>query len=149
MRLYRLRYSTNVERVTLALAAEGLAVQSFWVEAEDRRLGERVSGQSLVPVLEEARRVIAGSTAILRYLEERYPEPPLYPRAEARRTRARALNRLVQSRCQAPGDEIEADLLRGRADGAASEARPSPMGLGGQRTPQPARRPMHISSKCG
>jgi len=85
MRLYRLPFSTNVERVALALAHKGIAVTSVEIDPGDRSEVERVSGQLLVPVLEDDGRVVADSTAILEYLEERYPQPPLYPREPARR----------------------------------------------------------------
>jgi len=45
----------------------------------------------LVPVLEEDGRILYDSTAILEYLESRYPEPALYPRDEARRAEATLL----------------------------------------------------------
>jgi glutathione S-transferase len=44
-----------------------------------------VSGQPLVPVLVDGDEVIPDSTRIMRHLEERYPEPPLFPRDPARR----------------------------------------------------------------
>ncbi len=43
------------------------------------------SGQPLVPVLLAGDEVVADSPRILEWLEERYPEPSLYPRDEARR----------------------------------------------------------------
>jgi glutathione S-transferase len=46
---------------------------------------EQVSGQSLVPVLVDGDEVVADSPVILALLEERHPEPPLYPGDEARR----------------------------------------------------------------
>jgi glutathione S-transferase len=58
---------------------------------EEHRLGwpqlgiVRLSGQRKVPVLEDAGRVIADSTAIGLYLDERYPEHPLLPHDPARR----------------------------------------------------------------
>jgi glutathione S-transferase len=85
IRLYRIPYSTNVERVALALAHKGLAAESIVVEPADRSLVRRVSGQELVPVIEDDGEVVSDSTRILEYLEERYPEPPLYPREPARR----------------------------------------------------------------
>jgi glutathione S-transferase len=36
IRLYRFRFSTNVERVALARAHKGLEVQSIWVDPEGR-----------------------------------------------------------------------------------------------------------------
>jgi glutathione S-transferase len=85
MRLYRIPFSTNVERVALALAHKGLEVEPVDVDPADRSPIVAVSGQSLVPVLEDEGRVVSDSTNILEYLEERYPDPPLYPRDPARR----------------------------------------------------------------
>jgi len=44
-----------------------------------------VSGQELVPVLVDGDEVIPDSVRILRYLETRWPDPPLFPREPARR----------------------------------------------------------------
>jgi glutathione S-transferase len=88
MRLYRAPFSTNVERVALALAHKGLEVQSVWIEYSDRSPVERVSGQSLVPVLEfDDGAVVFDSMQIVRALEERFPQPPLYPPDAAGRAR--------------------------------------------------------------
>jgi maleylacetoacetate isomerase len=88
MRLYRAPYSTNVERVALALAHKGLEVQSVWIEYDDRSPVERVSGQPLVPVLElDDGAVVADSMQIVRVLEERFPQSPLYPADAAGRAR--------------------------------------------------------------
>ena len=86
LRLYRFPFSTNVERVALALAHKGLEVESVWVDPADRSEVVRISGQELVPVLVDGDRVIADSTAILEHLEDRFPERPLYPSDPARRT---------------------------------------------------------------
>jgi glutathione S-transferase len=85
MKLYRAAFSTNVERVALALAHKGIEVESVWIEYSDRSTVEAVSGQGLVPVLVDGERVVSDSPAILRYLEERAPDPPLFPRDPARR----------------------------------------------------------------
>lgn len=85
MRLYRIPFSTNVERVALALAYKGLDAEPIEVDPADRAPVVAASGQELVPVLEDEGRVVADSTRILEYLEERYPDPPLYPRDPAAR----------------------------------------------------------------
>jgi glutathione S-transferase len=85
IRLYRARYSTNVERVALALAFKGLEAESTWIEYSDRRPVEEVSGQGLVPVIVDGETVVHDSPAILRYLEQRRPDPPLFPADAARR----------------------------------------------------------------
>jgi len=79
MRLYRFRHSTNVERVALALAYKGLAVESVAVDPADRSLVREVSGQDLVPVLVDGDSVLVDSTRILHHLERRFPDPPLFP----------------------------------------------------------------------
>jgi glutathione S-transferase len=84
LRLYRFRYSTNVERVALALAYKGLEVESVAVDPADRSVAREVSGQDLVPVLVDGDEVITDSTRILHHLERRFPDPPLFPSDPAR-----------------------------------------------------------------
>jgi glutathione S-transferase len=83
--LYRAPFSTNVERVALALAFKGLEVESVVISYEDRSPVVEVSGQGLVPVLVDDDEVIRDSIHILRYLETSWPDPPLFPRAAERR----------------------------------------------------------------
>jgi glutathione S-transferase len=91
IRVWRIPFSTNVERVALALGHKGLDAEWVDVDPADRSPLREVSGQELVPVLEEDGRVLHDSPAILEYLEARYPDPPLYPRDEARRAEATLL----------------------------------------------------------
>jgi glutathione S-transferase len=79
IRLYRAPWSTNVERVTLALGYKGLEAESVWIDYGDRRPVEEVSGQPLVPVVDFDGEVVFDSTRILHRLEELHPEPPLFP----------------------------------------------------------------------
>lgn len=85
MRLWEVPFSTNVERVALALAHKGLAVEHVTVPYDDRTAIRRVSGQELVPVLEADGEVVTDSPAILRWLENRHPEPSLWPRTARER----------------------------------------------------------------
>jgi glutathione S-transferase len=71
--------------VALALAHKGLEVESVVIDYSDRSLVEQVSGQPLVPVIEADGEVVADSARILAWLEERHPEPPLFPADPARR----------------------------------------------------------------
>ena len=52
MRLHEIPFSTNVERVALALAHKGLEADHVVHDVADRSAVERLSGQRLVPVLE-------------------------------------------------------------------------------------------------
>ena len=88
VRLYSVPISTNVERVTLALAHKGLSVEHVEVPYDDRSEILRVSGQELVPVLVTDGEVVSDSTVILEWLETRFPEPPLFPAEPARRAEA-------------------------------------------------------------
>jgi glutathione S-transferase len=83
--LYRAPFSTNVDRVAIAMALKGLEAESVVISYEDRSPVIEVSGQGLVPVIVDDGEVIADSTRILRYLDERYPEPALFPADQARR----------------------------------------------------------------
>jgi glutathione S-transferase len=81
MRVYRIPFSTNVERVALALGHKGISVEWVDVDPADRSPVVEVSGQELVPVLvTDDGQVISDSPRILRWVEERFPEPPLLPR---------------------------------------------------------------------
>lgn len=85
MRLYRFPYSTNVERVALALAYKGVEAESVAIDPADRSPLRELSGQELVPVLVDGEQVISDSTRILHHLEERFPDPPLFPADRAAR----------------------------------------------------------------
>jgi glutathione S-transferase len=85
LKLVRFERSTNVERVALALAHKGLEVQSVWVDPADRSPVIEISGQELVPVLIDGDTVVSDSPVILAYLEERFPDPPLFPADPVRR----------------------------------------------------------------
>ena len=87
-RVYRIPFSTNVERVALAAGHKGVEIEWIDVDAADRSPVEAVSGQSLVPLLVDGPEIVADSPVILRWLEERFPEPPLYPPEPARRAEA-------------------------------------------------------------
>jgi len=116
LRVYRIPFSTNVERVSLALAYKGLDVEWEDVDADDRSPVERISGQPLVPVLVHDGRVLADSTVILRYLEELRPEPPLFPRDEARRAELDVFLDWFNRVWKRPPNEIEAEQARAEPD---------------------------------
>lgn len=95
--LYGYWRSTAVYRVRIALALKGLAWENRPVHLL-RDGGEQhgaafhaLNPQELVPVLQDGERVFTQSLAIVEYLDETYPEPPLLPVDPRGRARVRAL----------------------------------------------------------
>ncbi len=116
IRLYAIPYSTNVERVALTLAHKGIDADPVMLDPGDRSRVQELSGQELVPVVEHDGRVIADSTAIIEYLEQIQPDPPLYPRAPARATEMRVFIDWFNRVWKAPPNEIADALDAGAAD---------------------------------
>jgi glutathione S-transferase len=116
LRLYRAPFSTNVERVALALAFKGLEVESVVISYEDRSAVVEVSGQGLVPVLVDGAEVIPDSVRILGHLEERWPDPPLFPRDVARRAELAVFLDWFNEVWKVAPNAIEAELERGQPD---------------------------------
>ena len=121
LRVYRIPFSTNVERVSLALAHKGLEVEWIDVDPADRSPVERVSGQSLVPVLVDDGRVVFDSTVILRYLEDLQPEPALFPDDEARRAELDVFLDWFNRVWKRPPNEIETERAMPEPDEARIE----------------------------
>src|SRR5215212_7309061 len=116
LRLYRAPFSTNVERVALALAHKGLEVESVLISYENRSPVVEVSGQGLVPVLVDGDEVIPDSTRILRYLEAKWPDPPLFPRDATRRAELDVFLDWFNEVWKAAPNAIEAELECERPD---------------------------------
>src|SRR5580765_4910368 len=119
--LYRFTRSLNVERVALALAHKKLPVESVWVDPEDRSEVERVSGQKLVPVIEDDGKVIHDSMEIVRYLEERYPEIPLYPQEPDRRAETLVFIDWFNRVWKRAPNEIEGEMSKPHPDSTRIE----------------------------
>jgi glutathione S-transferase len=129
--VYRVPFSTNVERVALAAGHKGIRIDWVDVDPDDRAPVEAVSGQPLVPVLVHGDEVVADSPRILEWLDERVPEPPLYPREPAQRAAATvfvqwfnrvwkiAPNKLVDGADEALSAELRATvgIFEGLLDG--------------------------------
>ena len=101
MELYGYWRSSAAYRVRIALNLKGLEAAQHPVNL---RTGEhrgeayrRINPQGRVPVLVDGGAAYTQSIAILEYLEERYPEPPLLPGSAGERARVRALVQLVAS----------------------------------------------------
>ena len=93
MELHQFRHSAFCEKVRLMLAYKGLEVTLVEVVPGVGQLELfRLSGQRQVPVLVEGGDVVADSTAIALYLEERHPTPPLLPSDALSRARVLLLD---------------------------------------------------------
>lgn len=119
LRLYRIPFSTNVERVALALAHKGIEVEWVDVDPADRTPIRKVSGQDLVPVLvEEDGSVTYDSTRILARLEELHPDPPLYPGDPARRAEVEVFLDWFNRVWKRPPNALDAELGQAEPDTA-------------------------------
>lgn len=85
IRVWLIPFSTNVERISLALGHKGVSAEAVEVDPADRSEVVRISGQELVPVADFDGEIVADSPAILRRIEELHPDPPLWPAAPSRR----------------------------------------------------------------
>ncbi len=99
MKLYGYFRSSAAYRVRIALALKGLDVDKVSIHLakgeQHRPEYALINPQSLVPVLEEGEERFYQSLAIMEYVEERYPQPPLLPPDAAGRARVRSLALLV------------------------------------------------------
>ena len=124
MRVLRIPFSTNVERVALAAAHKRLEIDWVDVDPDDRSAVVQLSGQPLVPVLDAGGGdVVADSMAIVARLEQVTPEPELWPADPARRAEVDVFldwfnlvwkgppNRLADGRSEDPA--ADAGALRG------------------------------------
>jgi glutathione S-transferase len=85
VKVYSVPFSTNCERVALAAGHKGVELEWIEVPYDDRSEIERVTGQTLVPVLVDGDTVLNDSPTIMRRLDERFPQAPLWPSDESRR----------------------------------------------------------------
>jgi glutathione S-transferase len=116
VRLFQAPWSTNCERVALALAYKGFEVEAVTIDYSDRTPVIEASGQPLVPVIEDNGLVVSDSLAILRHLERRRPEPRLYPMEPARRVELELFLDWFDRVWKGPPNAIEAEFARDRPD---------------------------------
>jgi maleylacetoacetate isomerase len=95
--LYGYWRSSAAYRVRIALNLKGLAYESKPVHLlrdggeQHTAAYRRLNPQQLIPCLVDGERVLTQSMAIMEYLEETHPEPPLLPAGARNRAHVRAL----------------------------------------------------------
>lgn len=101
MELFTYFRSSAAYRVRIALNLKGLQADYRFVhlvkDGGQHRQAEylKLNPQGLVPALVDDGHVLTQSLAIIEYLEETHPKPPLLPRDAAGRARVRALAQVV------------------------------------------------------
>ncbi|HEY0340599.1 MAG TPA: maleylacetoacetate isomerase [Steroidobacteraceae bacterium] len=97
MKLYTYFRSSAAFRARIALNLKGIAYEPAYVDIRPPTVAHRtpeflaINPQGLVPALVHEGTTIAQSLAIIEYLDETYPDPPLLPRSPADRARVRAM----------------------------------------------------------
>ena len=101
MKLYTFFRSSASYRVRIALNLKGVNYEQVPIHLR-RGGGEQFSAaykavnpQALVPALEDSGRILTQSLAIMEYLEELYPNPPLLPPAAADRALVRSMALII------------------------------------------------------
>lgn len=99
MKLYTFFRSSASYRVRIALAYKGIAHEAAYVslpKAEHQADAFRaVNAQGLVPALADGGHTLIQSLAIIEYLDERHPLPPLLPEDPVERAYVRAVAQIV------------------------------------------------------
>jgi maleylpyruvate isomerase len=101
MKLYTFFRSSASYRVRIALNLKGLTYEQIPIHL--RRAGgeqfaisyKAINPQGLVPTLDDGGQILTQSLAIIEYLEERYPKPPLLPTDSADRARVRSMALII------------------------------------------------------
>jgi maleylacetoacetate isomerase len=97
VKLYGYFRSSAAYRVRIALNLKGIACEPVIVDlrapvhAQRTREFRALNPQQLIPVLQDGESTLTQSLAIIEYLEETHPQPPLLPRSPAQRAQVRAL----------------------------------------------------------
>lgn len=101
MKLYTFFRSSASYRVRIALNLKGISCEQAPIHLR-RGGGEQLSAayrtinpQALVPALEDNGRIFTQSLAIIEYLEEKFPNPPLLPKDPADKALVRSMAMVI------------------------------------------------------
>lgn len=129
MRLYDCQTAPSPRRVRIFLAEKGIDIEKVEVDlSSGEQFGpafRNINPDCVVPVLQlDDGSTITEVTAICHYLDEQFPEPPLFGLAPESRARALEWNAKVEQQ----GLWAAADLFRNTARGLQGHALPGPDG---------------------
>jgi len=128
MKLYGFFRSGTSHRLRIALNFKGLQYEYIPVDLRrDQHLADHyaaINPQQLVPALDVGGSILTQTPAIIEWLEEAYPAPPLLPSDPLARAQVRALAAVVGCDIHPINNKRVLDALRHRfqADQAAVEA---------------------------
>jgi maleylpyruvate isomerase len=97
MKLYTYFRSSAAYRARIAFNVKGIECEAVYVDLRTQASAQQkpeylaVNPQGLVPALVVGDTTVAQSLAIIEYLDEVHPEPPLLPRSPVDRARVRAM----------------------------------------------------------
>jgi glutathione S-transferase len=123
IRVHRIPFSTNVERVALAAGHKGIELEWVDHDPDDRSAVVALSGQRLVPIAEIDGVVVRGSMRIVDRLEALRPEPSLLSADGADRARARIFVSWFDRVWKGPPNALDVDEEPPDADALRSRSR--------------------------
>jgi glutathione S-transferase len=115
--------SPYVRKVKICMLEKGLAFErKTLAQADFESAGfTEKSPRREVPALVDGDLTIVDSTIICEYLEERYPDPPLYPKSPAERARVRMLEEIADTSLEAAVWGLFEVRFFGRATGELAD----------------------------
>ena len=122
--LYEHPLSPYAQKVKIALGEKGVAFETRMPDilgGSDREQFVALNPRLEVPTLVDDDHAIFDSTIILEYIEERWPEPALLPKAPAERARARMIEEVCDTYYEAINWGIMEIRAFQRATGEAAE----------------------------
>lgn len=119
MRLYHYFRSSASYRVRIALSLKQLPYESVTIDVRPPASAQRtaeylaINPLGLVPSLVDGANALTQSLAIIEYLDETHPQPPLLPREPVSRARVRALALAIACEMAPLNNSGVLDYLRG------------------------------------